>query len=287
MPLSGSPGALGGLRRTVASIETSGTFSARPVAGLEPANAGLRLGLPAIDRALGGALAGAALHEFAPADPLQTAAATGFVLALAALSQPADGGSAGGSAASRPAASGRQVVWLQTDFAALEAGLPYGPGLDLIRLVMDRLMIVRVPHPRDLLWGFEEALKSPAVAVVLGELPESAGAADLTATRRLSLAARAGGGIGLLLRHRPGGIATAAMTRWEVAAAPSRPDRYGGLGRTAFALSLNRNRRGPCGRWIVSWDHAEHSFMPQALPLGLAQTAADRPDRASALRPTG
>ena len=65
------------------------------------------------------------------------------------------------------------------------------------------LLILRVSRPLDLLWAFEEALKSRGLAAVLAELPESGAAADLTATRRLTLAARAGGGLGLLLRHRP------------------------------------------------------------------------------------
>ena len=111
--------------------------------------------------------------------------------------------------------------------------------------------MLRVPRPVDVLWACEEALKSRGVAVVIAELPEAGAAADLTATRRLTLAARAGGGLGLLLRHRPLPLATAATTRWQVAAAPSTPDRFGGLGRTAFDLSLNRNRRGRCGRFIV------------------------------------
>ncbi len=112
--------------------------------------------------------------------------------------------------------------------------------------------MLRVPRPVDALWACEEALKSRGVAVVIAELPEAGEAADFTATRRLTLAARAGGGLGLLLRHRPLPLATAATTRWQVAAAPSTPDRFGGLGRTAFDLSLNRNRRGHSGRFIVA-----------------------------------
>jgi protein ImuA len=141
-------------------------------------------------------------------------------------------------------------------------------------------MILRVAHPRDALWGFEEALKCPALAAVLAELPETGAAADLTATRRLSLAAQAGGGLGLLLRHRPCPLPSAAMTRWQVAAALSKPDRFGGLGGSSFDLSLQRNRRGRCGRWITGWNHDERTFVPQALSLGVAATARDRSDRA-------
>src|SRR5665213_4439436 len=85
------------------------------------------------------------------------------------------------------------------------------------------------------------------------------------------------GGFGFLLRHRPSPLASSTETRWEVAAAPSRPDAFGGLGLTAFALALTKNRRGPAGLWTIAWDHHERSF--QALSLSVAGTAFDRPDR--------
>ena len=34
-------------------------------------------------------------------------------------------------------------------------GTPYGPGLDLFGLSLGRLLILRVAHVRDLLWGFD------------------------------------------------------------------------------------------------------------------------------------
>src|SRR4030081_1055408 len=107
---------------------------------------------------------------------------------------------------------------------------------------MERLLILRVAHPRDALWAFEEALKCPALAAVLAGLPEAGDAADFTATRRLSLAAQAGGGVALMLRHRLYPLPSAAMTRWQVAAALSEPDRFGGLGGTRLDLSFHRDR---------------------------------------------
>src|ERR1700688_4984298 len=181
----------------------------------------LRLGVPALDDALQGGLAFGALHELSPASELQLGCAFGFGLAIAALT----------------AAGGRQVLCIATDYAAREAGAPYGLGLDHLGLSMDRLMILRVAHPRDALWAFEEALKCSALAAVLAELPEIGGAADLTATRRLSLAAQAGGGLGLLLRHRPCPLGSAAMTRRQVAAGPSQPDRVGGVRRNRLRVS--------------------------------------------------
>jgi protein ImuA len=252
------------LRRTVADLNPSSAASFGEEVGW------LALGLPEVDAALQGGLARGALHELEPAGQ-QLGAVTGFALALAALA----------------AVGGRAALWIQTDFVALEAGIPYGPGLDLFGLPLQRLLILRVSRPLDLLWAFEEALKSRSLAAVLAELPENGAAADLTATRRLALAARAGGGLGLLLRQRPCPLATAAMTRWQITAAVTQPDDYGGLGRTAFNLSLSKNRRGRCGRWIVCWNHDERSFVPQALSLGVVEKARDRPADAEPLVRTG
>jgi protein ImuA len=238
------------LRQALASLENNTGFS-------EDAGV-LALGLPALDTALNGGLARAALHELAPT-PGHFGAAAGFALALAA----------------RAAAGARPALFIQTDYAALEAGTPYGPGLDCFGLQMQRLIVLRVPRPVDVLWACEESLKSRGVAIVIAELPEAGAVADLTATQRLTLAARAGGGLGLLLRHRPSPLPTAAMTRWRISTATSVPDRYGGLGRPAFDLSLNRNRRGRCGRFIVCWDHHERIFLPQALSVGVAAAASD------------
>jgi len=213
----------------------------------------LALGVTDIDAALGGGLTRATLHELS-ATSLHLGAAAGFALTLAAL-------------ASEHA---KQTLWIATDFGMLETGALYAPGLDAIGLATERLLIVRVARPIDALFAAEEALKCRALSAVVVEL---SGEADLTATRRLTLAARDGGALGLLLRHK----VSAAFTRWQVAPARSLPDEFGGLGATAFHLSLTRNRRGPCGAWTLTWNHHERIF--SALSVGVAAAPPDRPDR--------
>ena len=235
------------LRRAIATSEETLAEEARVLA----------LGVSDVDVALGGGLACATLHELSAA-PLHLGAAAGFALALAALSPKA-----------------QHVLWIATDFGMLETGTLYGPGLGLLGLDTERLLVARVARPVDVLFAMEEALKCRALSTVVAEVN---GEVDLTATRRLSLAAREGGVLGLLLRHKPSDAPSAAHTRWEISAAPSVPDELGGLGRTAFRLSLLRNRRGPCGTWTLTWDHHERVFT--ALSVGLAAAASDRPDRA-------
>jgi protein ImuA len=220
----------------------------------------LALGAPEIDAALGGGLGLGTIHELHPARPLDHGAVTGFAGAIAALANK----------------DGMQTVWIQHDFTTVEAGALY--GAEPFGLPLSSLVIVHVPRVIDALWTLEETLKCHAVAAVVAEIADG-DAVDLTATRRLSLAARNGGGFGLLLRHKPSAMASAAATRWEVASAAGTRDQFGGVGLPTFAVSLIKNRCGPCGRWIIAWDHHEHAFTP-ALSRGVAQTALDRSTRA-------
>ena len=118
----------------------------------------------------------------------------------------------------------------------------------------------------------EEALKCRAIATVMAELRR---APDLTATRRLSLAARDGGGLGLLLCHKPNDAPSAARTRWQRRAAPSVPDEFGGLGRTAFTLSLRATAAARAATGLSSWDHHECAFR-RYLSVWLRRLSTDR-----------
>jgi protein ImuA len=243
----------------------------RAVAARLPDEGGrlISFGVSSLDHALAGGMACGSLHEIGPAAPLQGGGATGFALALASLALK----------------DGRQAVWIQSDFSVTEAGAPYGPGLDLMGLPMRRLVILRVPRPRDALWAMEEALKCRAAGVVVAELASTE--ADLTATRRLALAAREGGGLGVILHSDVGAAShsplfcsqpSTATTRWEVASARGARDRFGGLGPTTFALSLVKNRRGRTGQWHLSWDHHECAFTA-SLSLPVAPAARDGSSR--------
>ena len=136
MPSAAVAEVLQRLRSTVAEFDA-------PIVpdGAAPA---LCLGAEAIDAALGGGLAYGALHELVPAQPRDSGAAAGFALALAALIR-----------------KDRPLVWVQTDFARMESGALYGPGLDLFGLALPRLLMVTVPRAVDVLWAMEEALAQP------------------------------------------------------------------------------------------------------------------------------
>lgn len=177
---------LAALRAHIRALEGRGQGFATPP---------VRLG-PALDPLLpGGGLARAALHELA--GPAATLAALAF--ARAALDRPG------------------LLVWCLDERTAAARGLPWPPGLAARGLDPSRLLLVRAPDPRAAAWAVEEALASPAVAVVVGELAR----VGLDLSRRLQLAAEAGGGLGLLLRPGRDPQPSAARTRFWVEPAPA------------------------------------------------------------------
>jgi len=242
----------------------------KPPAGLPPCRLGskaaaprLPLGVAALDSALGGGLAARRLHEIVPDGVFHLGAAAGFALALA------------GRVTRRGA-----IVWIQQGLAALEGGAPYGPGLEPFGVAPSRLLILSAARAKDALWAMEESLRCRGVAAVIGELAEAGEAAGLTETRRLNLAAEEDGALPLLLRQKPLAGASACATRWIVRGAPGTGDGFGGIGRIAWALALEKNRDGPCGAWRMEWDHDTRNFRAP-LPVAVAAPPVHRPYRAA------
>ena len=249
----------------------------RMVERIEQPRARARLSLTrGLDRRLGGGLAGDGLHEIAPAAPADAPAAFGFALSLAARFMAAR------------EASGLLAV---EDFAFSQNGVPFGPGLVAHGLDLSRLVFVRAPDAASLFQTLEEALKSGALAVVIGELwrlPKY----DLAVSRRLTLAARSG--VPALL-HLPTAhglaerLSSAAETRFEVAAAPSlREPSAAGLkplpGAPAFSVKLIKARGAgadPAPARLI-WRSEEQRFDEPAISVPVAAAPAHRSRQESA-----
>jgi protein ImuA len=193
---------LGTLRSAMSRIEGLGHAADRAETSRSPAR--VPLGAERLDGILGGGLKLGSLHEVVAETARDEAAASGFTTALAGL-----------------VARGRPLVWILDDRAAWETGLPYRPGLAACGLDPDRLILVKTKDVPTTLWATEEALKAGA-PVVVTELWR-ARAYDLSASRRLILAARRRGATCLVLhvglRHDE--VSSGAETRFAVAAAPS------------------------------------------------------------------
>lgn len=207
------------------------------------------LGVPEIDARLPPqGLAPAAVHEIAAEGYADTPAAMGFAasLGIRRLSM--------ADSASRP------LLWARLCHANGEWGRLYGHGLARLGLPRDRLLTVSLRRPQSLLWTVEEALKSGSLALIIADTDRHA--FDLTAARRLSLAAKAGSTPALLLFPHGLSGGTAALTRWSVRANPSSPPFFdaGAPGPPSWVLALVRCRAGRPGVWSVEWDHATHRF---------------------------
>jgi protein ImuA len=136
--------------------------------------------------------------------------------------------------------------------------------------------------PLDLMKAAAELLKSGTTAAVLMELHGPCPRLDLTASRRLALAAAAGGSVALMLRLGlvdPGAACrsrpippSAAWRRWKVSARPSRPLAADSPGAPALALELLRNRQGPAGAtFTLDWQAGRLALRPHTRP-DLAET---------------
>ncbi|MCC0000099.1 MAG: hypothetical protein H6870_14195 [Methylobacteriaceae bacterium] len=194
----GSSERLAFLRREIARIESTGAT------GLPRSAPASRDYGPAPAFLSAARLAGG-LHEIVPASAPDSHAALMLGLLLAA------------SCGREKPASG--LVLVVEDFVALETGAPYGPGLIEAGIDPGRLVIVRTHDARDTLRVMEEALKCAAVAAVLAESAVPERLYTLDASRRLTLAARAGGGAGMLVPLAFAGaaarVSSAAATRIE------------------------------------------------------------------------
>ncbi|MGA3302970.1 MAG: hypothetical protein ABSC72_06735 [Methylovirgula sp.] len=238
-----------------------------------------------LDRLLGGGLALGTLTEIRGARPGDAAAASGFLLGLASR------------LAARPGKARAAVLWIVEDFSAREQGALYGAGLTFYGLDPARLILVAARGAQQALWAMEEALKCRGPAVVIGEL-WSAKLYDLTASRRLCLAAQKQGTPALLfLAGAPassGGFSSGADLRFEVRTHRSQPvAAAGGLplpGASAWSVRLAKARAGPRAIGIdpekfhpLIFDPDEAVFR-DAYPLDFSADISDRPDQTALAR---
>lgn len=212
------------LRREVAALET-------PVRRKGPGH--VCFGVQAIDEAAGGGLALSRMHE------VNGRAAWSFAVLMA-------GRTAGA------------ILWCAR--IRHDHGL-YPPGLNALGCDARRLVMADCSSETDALWAAEEGLRSGAVgAVVL----EGERALDLTAARRLQLAAEEGGALGLMVSVGKEALFPAASTRWCLEPLEGR----------RFDLAMTRNRNGVSGAWRVKCDETAYC-------LSLAEEPQHGPDRAA------
>ncbi len=218
------------------------------IGGLAPERdrAVLAFGVDAIDDHLpGGGLRLGALHEVAEAGPAAEHAALAALFVgglLARLAGP--------------------VLW------CLPGRDLFAPGLAAVGLHPDRVLYAETRRETEVLPTMEEGLRHGGVAAVVGE----AARLGLTPSRRLQLAAEATGSLAVVIRRwrrgspEPG----AALTRWQVVAAPAPPPSAPGLTRARWTVELVRARGAEPRSWLVEAPDAQGR-------LRLSADLADRP----------
>lgn len=195
------------------------------------------LGHVAADACLCGGLLPGAVHEVFAAMAGAGAAASGFALALAlrALAKP------------------KWLLWVRQDFSALELGEIHADGLHDFGADPSRVLLLRAPDANAVLRGGAEGLGCKGLGAVIVEPWGPAPMFNLTASRRLLLAARQHGITVIVLRHGYAPVPSAAETRWLIRPAPLASDDED-RGIPLFDAALLRNRHGNMGRWMMEWD---------------------------------
>ncbi|MBN9526207.1 MAG: hypothetical protein J0H82_08395 [Alphaproteobacteria bacterium] len=222
--------ALATLRAELAALQGRRSVASAPAIGL---------GTAAVDSLLpGGGLRLDALHEI-----VGDAAATGFLAGILGRMRHRRG----------------LIVWCGERHGWQEGGLPYPPALLAFGVPAERLLLVEVDRMADLMRAVEDSLRSRAAMAVVAENM----GLDLTASRRLQLAAEAAETPVFALRRSQGARIppTVAATRWTVA--PDAGSRW------QVRLERCRGTDGAGRQWCLEWNDATLCF-------DLAAALADR-----------
>lgn len=195
-------------------------------------------------------------EEVRAADPRDFPAAAAFCVARAREGAAAD---------PRPFVFVWPRVWER------ERGRPFFQGLAPER----RVIHVRAPDEAEALWAAEEALKSGAASAVLALAEDP----PFVASRRIALAAEAGGARAWLMAARESGALSAAHLRWRVESLPSAADPLDARapGPARLRAELVRRRDGAPGVFELEIDDE----------TGRLRLAAGLADRAPGPSPQG
>lgn len=231
----------------------------------KPASVAPRLastGHDAFDEALGGGLFRGRVHELQVAEAQEAGSGAGFAGVLAQR-------------------LGGDLLWLREEAAERGMGGLHAAGLAQIGFDPARLILGVLPDPAAVLRCAADAVRCPALGAVVIELWGDPRPLDLTATRRLALAAEGSGVTALLLRIAGHEAPSAAQTRIGIAPAPSRALAANAPGHPAWRIELLRQRGRPDGGvWRVEWDRANGVLRDQGdetVSGAMVPLSADRP----------
>jgi protein ImuA len=174
------------------------------------------------------------------------------------------------------------ALWCAQRTDRTNAGV-YGPGLAQVGLKPEHVLAVTAACNSDILAAMEEGLRHRVLACVVGEVARL----NLTASRRLQLAAEKSGVTAFVLRTPPCRFKTelqtepiTAASRWRITQVPSAPHSLPEAGRapsirSRWRLELLQSRSGATGDWIIEAPDAQGHFrLPPPLADGFAKAPA-------------
>lgn len=217
-------------------------------------------GYDTVDARLRGGLARGALHELCAAEAEDHATASGFALMLAVR-----------------ASNTGPIFWVREDKGKRQHGRIYASGIVELGIDPGRVTLVTAPDTLCALRAGADILGCTGVGALVIEPWGEAKALDLTASRRLVLAAERSGVAAFLLRDRAASFASASATRWVVAPAPSLALPGNAPGQVALSVGLVRHRGGiPPFGLVMEWDRDAHVFREPALSRAVLPAAQRR-----------
>lgn len=251
----------------------------------EVRHARLPLDISEIDALLEGGLPLDGMTEIRSRGMADAGAASGFALSLAAYLK------SKGNAA--------PVLWVADVVSTMEAGLPYGAGLQQFGLKPEDFLYASPRKLLDALWLAEAALASGALAATILEIPGNPKHFGLTESRRLSLRAKASGCPIFLLRHGGEEEAGSACFRFLAEPAPALGRRLpdgsvlgGSIGHPVFELTLEKSRNPAPFSFLLEWNPHDRQFSlgeraaehaasrgQETHPGSRFPASSDRPDR--------
>jgi protein ImuA len=225
------------------------------------------LGHGCADALLRGGLRHGALHEVYASDASHAGSATGFASGFAVR-----------------LAANKTIFWISTEYAAMEYGGLSASGLIELGIDPARVVVLRMAKGDDVLRASGDVLTCTSTGAVVIEIERHLKSLDLTASRRLSLAAAKRDVPAVVLRIASKPEPSAAETRWLIHAADSPPlSELDDFGAPHFDVRLIRNRRGENGEWVLAWDCGNGLFgntedrRRATDTVRLATALADRP----------
>nr|WP_245224186.1 hypothetical protein [Rhizobium halophytocola] len=186
---------------------------------------------------------------------MQAGGASGFALALALM---APGLKTGG-----------RILQIGDRETVREAGLPYAPGLADFGLQSAQVVHALPRRIEDALWLADTALSSRAFAAVLLEVHGNPRHFGLTESRRLSLTARAQGGLLVVVRHGGEEEASSAALRLKLSPAPAAGRVLfdnampgGSIGNSVFHVTVEKSRTLALFDLLVEWSPHDRRLYP-------------------------